>query len=362
MDSIFNDSLTVMGSTELSIHQDSFNKLSLLAEKSLDEFSRKLERLGSRSGGQLREKVEVARTSIGFRSQIFENIIRSFETINSELQQLKRQISLIRREREAHKDQLRSNRILESRQEVALDRLQKLLEIEKRIGDSEWDPSGPVPGHASGHPWGGGAGEESEPSGSGDGGAAALPRPDSGKTPLAESGRLRYLIEPRKWYDAWWQGVSLGYDPTGVQPPFIGIHFKSEILGKEIFARLRGLVGDWDEHNAISVSIAESGEGESFEYTLRIGNDATGIAKLFEFQPQPFQSGVCASLRVKPQRGSDLLDKFKRAYEACGEYLLFPCFGDTSQPIPEYDIFIRKREIEFRKTTGIPSGEKSTED
>ncbi|NOY40624.1 MAG: hypothetical protein GXP26_02135 [Planctomycetes bacterium] len=166
------------------------------------------------------------------------------------------------------------------------------------------------------------------------------------------------LIDTPHWNDAAWLGVAFGVDPSGQQPPFMGVLFQNEAAGREIFDDWVHRFGSSDEFDEIRVAIIEGNiPGKDAGYSVTIGSDIEGITERAKQEHQEVDARYIATVtryhRMNPQPGSPFLPGFKNAYKQIGEYLLLPDFGSQTQPQPDFGLAIRKRKILFRDVADV---------
>ncbi len=166
------------------------------------------------------------------------------------------------------------------------------------------------------------------------------------------------LIDTPRWNDAAWFGVAYGVDPSGRQPPFMGVQFQNQDAGREIFNDWLHRFGSTDEFNEIRVAIIEGDIPDKDPgYSVTIGSDIEGITKRAKQEQQEVDARYIATVtrhhRMNPQLGSPFLTGFKNAYNQIGEYLLLPAFGSQTQPQPDFGLAVRKRKILFRDVVDI---------
>ena len=166
------------------------------------------------------------------------------------------------------------------------------------------------------------------------------------------------LIDVAKWNPAGWNAVVFGVDPSGEDPPFMGILFSDAASGRAIFDDWVHRFGATDEFDEIRVAIVEGDiPGKNPGYSVTIGSDVEGITQRAKRDNQDFDPKYIGTVtryhRMNPAPNSPFLPGFKKAYDQHGTYLLLPVFGSQTQPQPDFDLAIRKQKILFRDVSDI---------
>lgn len=161
------------------------------------------------------------------------------------------------------------------------------------------------------------------------------------------------LIDTPLWNDARWNGVVIGVDQTGKNPPFFGLFFENKTAGVKIFDDWVHRFGSEDEFDEIRVSIIE-GEvpGKPHGYYVTVSSDLEGILSRAKQDGTDSDAGLVATVtrytRAPQQPESPFLSGFKAAYAQHHEYLLLGAYGSRTAPAVDFSKSIRKKKILMR--------------
>lgn len=166
---------------------------------------------------------------------------------------------------------------------------------------------------------------------------------------------LQIFIDPEKWDAAGWGATAFFHDPTGVEPPGLGIVFDNIEIGKEIFSHWRRRLGSVDQYDELRISIVE-GEILGLEpgYSLHISSNPSHTAERAK------DLGIALSVktavvigrihRMTPEPGSPHLPRFKHDFAKHKRYFLLPVSADLK---PEVEFAIEKTTILFRNASEV---------
>lgn len=199
----------------------------------------------------------------------------------------------------------------------------------------------------------------------------ATEKPELGKLrelPVKERKTLFVsgLIDHIKWDTAKWNnGVSYLFSADGDLPPVFTVLFENLDLGVEIFQELIEKIGSVDENERLRLSIIEGdAPNQKFGYFVTIGENVDATNKLIKGNSLDEEVRYVALgqriHRMKPDKDSNNLSKFKKEVEKHGCYYIAPA-KQLFDPIKGYgahvemDFKIFKHDIEFRQYDEIPN-------
>lgn len=165
-----------------------------------------------------------------------------------------------------------------------------------------------------------------------------------------------------KWIQAGWNGTTYKWHPRSEQPPLIGLTFRNEAAGLEIFRDAEKTMNHEDRFEEIRISIIEGSESiqESRPgYSVHICPEPDaleGRATMNDFVVDPNWFPFLGQWnRHYPILGKEpLLKRFKEEFALHGEYMLAPVFrGPDGQSYIEYKLGIVKNAIHFRNLSDI---------
>jgi hypothetical protein len=166
---------------------------------------------------------------------------------------------------------------------------------------------------------------------------------------------LRAFLDGDAWDKAGWCGVAYLHDPSGVDPPAVGLIFKNRTAGRKIFKGWLQLLGPRDMREELRLAIIEGDvPGEEPGYSVHIGWDPDRIAEREREQggaddPAWRLTAVCGRVhRMKAPPGSPNLTNFKAEYAKYGRYQLLPVYLAVGRPQPDPGLMIEKRLVHFR--------------
>lgn len=163
------------------------------------------------------------------------------------------------------------------------------------------------------------------------------------------------LIDIELWDSARWKGTAFLHDPSGTEPPGLGLLFEDIEAGKRIFSGWRHLVGRIDQYEEIRVSVIR-GEilGLASGYSVHISSDPLHSVQRAAAKGSSldFQTAVVVSRvqRMTPKPESPHLGQFERDFAKHKRYLLVPV---SLKGAPEVQLSIEKHEIHLRQASEI---------
>lgn len=141
---------------------------------------------------------------------------------------------------------------------------------------------------------------------------------------------LQNSIDVEKWSAAQWTGTAFLFDPTGINPPCLGLVFQNIQTGRDIFQAWVARFGPEDRFEELRVAIIEGViRGHDPGYCLHLAGR------------------VC---RMTPESGSSHLAQFKADLQEHRRYLLVAVSADIE---PQFDCAIEKSQIHFRRVSQL---------
>jgi hypothetical protein len=169
---------------------------------------------------------------------------------------------------------------------------------------------------------------------------------------------MHFPINVELWDQARWKGTVFGTAEKA--PPFMGILFKNEQAGQEIFREWIQRYGRRDEFEELRVAIIEGDiKGEEPGYSIHIGQDMDNTFERYRHagltvNKESYVVSMSRIHRMNPEPTSTHLARFKEAFRAFNSYSLLP-FGiakdGTLQPF--FEMSIEKSQIHFRRSEDI---------
>jgi hypothetical protein len=172
---------------------------------------------------------------------------------------------------------------------------------------------------------------------------------------------LQIFTDPAEWDKARWSGtVFIGHQQDGERLMLeLGIGFADFQAGKGIFEGWIERVGHVDQFEEIRISIIEGPiPGKPDGYTVMISsNPDNTILRIQQTEPEfsPTKVMILSRMhRMNPLPGSTNLEKFKKAFNQCKVFRLFPCHVEAKE-IKETDtaLYIEKQQLHFVHTSDI---------
>jgi hypothetical protein len=160
---------------------------------------------------------------------------------------------------------------------------------------------------------------------------------------------FKSLIDVDKWNEAGWKGAAFFHDPTGEQPPCLGLAFENIEAGKQIFTQWHERLGSHDEHEELRISIIE-GEilGQDDGYSMHISSNPANTAQRRQL---PFSTAIVISRSRRMETpNSPHLARFKEEFARHKRYSLIPV---SLRGEPSFELSIEKAELLFRQTSDI---------
>jgi hypothetical protein len=166
---------------------------------------------------------------------------------------------------------------------------------------------------------------------------------------------LQSLIDVDKWNAAKWRATAFLHDPTGADPPCMGIVFENINMGDEIFSEWLERLGKVDEFEELRIAIVEGVIlGEEAGYSVHVSSDpwhtqtrAHALGLKYEFDTAVIISRIN---RMTPEPQSPHLRRFKKEIQKHKRYSLIPV---SSSVEPHFDLSIEKTEIYIRQASEI---------
>jgi hypothetical protein len=175
---------------------------------------------------------------------------------------------------------------------------------------------------------------------------------------------LKQLIDKALWERAGWYATALAHDSEGENPPLIGLLFKDEKLGKQLFEKLKLRLASKDELDELRVSIVDGPVDGQAGQTIHIGAEPKGIAARAKHEGvdlDPKEVNPRGRTNRIPQReGSTNFADFKAAYEKHKSAILTIMQGEagTGRLLPSLQHMIEKPTVHFRSLADVkPTGD-----
>jgi hypothetical protein len=171
------------------------------------------------------------------------------------------------------------------------------------------------------------------------------------------------FIDVSLWNQAKWGGTAYLVDPSGSQPPCIGLIYGNSKAGKDIFKGLRERIGEQDTFEELRIAIIEGPiPGRDDGYSVHVSSNIDGIRERAKSQGISLEPDKIIRIsrvhRMTPSPASPHLSNFKTAYQAHGKYLLIPLSGVVGGPVePHLDLAIQKTKIHFRRVEDVQNND-----
>ncbi len=160
---------------------------------------------------------------------------------------------------------------------------------------------------------------------------------------------LYTLSNPADWDRAQWYGTLFGFDPSGKGPPMMGLMFRDNNAGCDVFRSMRTHVGTSDKAGLIRVSIVEGDiEGQDPGYSVVIGLEQDKAFSMDKGSGNRYVAYMSRCHRMNPAPGSPHLPKFKEEFRKHGQFRFVPVGGSASSPRPVMELAIEKYSVHLR--------------
>lgn len=191
-----------------------------------------------------------------------------------------------------------------------------------------------------------------------------IEKPELGKLrPLPKKERSMFIggfIDVELWNKATWRGIVFLHDAQFREPPSLGILFENEKAADEIMKKWLLRLGNTDRYNELRISIIE-GEipGEDAGYSVHISANIENIIKRADDEGLDIPKDIFVLIsrihRMNPAPNSKNLEIFKKRYRQFGSYLLKVGTIEGMKIKILDNMYIHKRDIEFREVKDIMS-------
>jgi len=169
------------------------------------------------------------------------------------------------------------------------------------------------------------------------------------------------LFNVEQWDRANWRATLFMTDEDPTLPPCLGIAFENGEIGREVFRKLRLVLGDHDPFDELRISIVEGDvAGEAPGYYVHLMSEPDNTAKRIGHPPVVGDFVVASKVhRMNPLADSPYLPRFKRAIAHQNRYLVLPATfdGSTGTAMPHVELAIGKYHVYFRQVRDIRPGD-----
>jgi hypothetical protein len=168
------------------------------------------------------------------------------------------------------------------------------------------------------------------------------------------------FIDIEKWDAARWKATAFFHDPSGAQPPYLGIVFDNIEAGRQIFSDWLQRLGSVDQYEELRISIVE-GEilGEEPGYSVHLSSDPSHTEEHSRAKGVHLEveTAIVVSRfkRMTPAPESPYLPRFKQDVAKHKRFFLIPV---SSEVKPEFGFAIEKTEIHFRRASEVAKADR----
>lgn len=167
------------------------------------------------------------------------------------------------------------------------------------------------------------------------------------------------LIDTELWDSAQWRATAFLHDPSGAEPPCLGLVFEDMDAGKRIFSNWIRRLGRVDRYEELRLSIVEGDIlGLDSGYSVHISSDPIHSAQRARSDGLQidFDTAILVSRfhRMTPTPGASNLTQFKWEFGKHQRYFLVPVSSDGT---PHLQNSITKTEIHLRNASDVAAGD-----